>query len=103
MFYAKGGERVAAVYFYRSPDVSAHLETVQAWMYEFFSREMINLVDETVEGEDFVPIRVLAFTDSALSEERFLFANIRDHLYEFHFPEGNERLVQGLLLELAKL
>ena len=102
MVFLRGGERIAAVYYYRSPDVPAHLHALKAWVYELFSRAMTRLVDETLAREGLVPVAILAFTDPALSEERFLFAQIHDSLYEFHFPEAQEGVVHGLLLELAR-
>lgn len=97
-----GGERLAAAHWYRSVSQASHLEAVKSSMYGLFSKDMRRLVDDTVTQEGFAPIEVLAFTDPALGEERFLFAHIRDHLYEFHFHEKNEGLVQGILQELAR-
>lgn len=98
----QGEERVAAIYWYRSSSSDSHLHTVKSWMYELFSGEMTNLVDETLTREELAPITVLAFTDPSMSEERFLFAKIRDHLYEFHFQQQREPLIHGLLQELAR-
>ena len=116
-----GGDRIAGVTFYHSPNTEQHMSAVREAAFRQFSDTMVRLIDETVEREGIAPIAVLAFTDPAfalgqaqgtLSEatgpsrmggpERILFARIRDGLYEFHYPEEQEGWVQGVLFELAK-
>lgn len=100
----RDGDRTAAIFWYRNPEVEQHMQILTEYLFDQFSSEMTNLIDEAVKRrEGFDRIDVLAFTDPMLSEERFVFAQIRDQLYEFHVSEEKEEWVQGLLLEIARI
>ncbi len=98
----RDGDRVAALYFVNSPNAEDFYLTLKEGLFDLFSSQMTNLVDEKIEREGYESFDVLAFTDPVLGEDRFLFALLGDSLYEFHVATEKEPLVQGLILEVAR-
>ena len=96
-------DRVAAAFWFSDPDTEGSMDTLTAYVFDLFSEDVQRLIDKPIHREGFALIDLLAFTDPALSEERMVFAKIRDSLYEFHVAEENEGWVQELLLEIARL
>jgi len=95
-------DRVAAAFWFSDPDAKGLMDMLTAYTFDLLSKDVQRLTDEPIHRNGFAPIDLLAFTDPALSEERMVFAKIRDSLYEFHVSEEKEGWVQGLLLEIAR-
>jgi hypothetical protein len=98
----RDNDRIAAAFWIEVPDARSIMQEITERSFIAFSKEMTNLVDEVLEIDGHLPIDVLAFTDPKMGEERFLFAHIGEAVYEFHIAEGEEDLIQGLLLELSE-
>jgi hypothetical protein len=94
-------DRVASAYWFRSTHADILMKTLTSQMFDLLSANVENLIDEDLHREGYATIDMLAFNDPALSEERIIFVQIRDELYEFHTLVDKEELVMGLVLEVA--
>ena len=99
----RDGERVAALYFIQSPNAEKFSFAIKERAFDLFSSQMTNLIDERVAREGYQAFDVFAFMDPVLGEDRFLFARIGESLYEFHVAAEKESVVQGLILEVARV
>lgn len=97
------GDRSGRVTWFSSHVVKDVFRRVKVSTYEVFSGDVRDVRDETVRLRDAAPFEVFAFTDPRIGEERLMFVRLKSLLIEISVAEGQEAVIQALLVRLAAL
>lgn len=93
MILLKNGDRAGLVAWTASSDAPKLYSALKEALHETFSPDVHDLVDEIHDNPGEVKRMILTFQDPALSEERLVFIQVRNELFEFHVPIGKEEVM----------
>lgn len=98
----KEEDRAGFIVWAETSDAQRYFTALKRALFLSFSKDVHGLKDETRTNLNGTEMALLTFVDPAILDERFLFIHIDNHLYEFHIPEGKEKVLDSLFEALTK-
>ncbi|MDD4318835.1 MAG: hypothetical protein PHW10_00700 [Candidatus Peribacteraceae bacterium] len=95
-------DRVAVLSWMESGEAKTYFRAIKEALHQSFSPDVRDLRDELLTATDRPPVNLLTFVDPAISEDRILFARVRERLLELHLPADKEAMLDPLLQALSK-
>ncbi|MDO8648917.1 MAG: hypothetical protein Q7R81_03975 [Candidatus Peregrinibacteria bacterium] len=97
----QNNDRIGLLSWTESPSVKLYYMALKEALHTAFTTQLTDLIDET-QIRDGKPVRnFLSFLDTGISEERIVFARVRERLYEMHIAKDREIVMFDLLESLS--
>jgi hypothetical protein len=93
-------DRIGSIAWIDGPTAKSTFTSLKEKLLVFFSSNVTNVVDETVQQPGQPVVNRLSFLDPAISPERFVLLRIRERLYELHITPGQEKAIDPLISAL---